>query len=195
MENERELINTFTEPQLRRLHCTDDEVALVMEYQRLLPILCKENEIEKFCVDARTLYEQLGGSQNRNFSHWVKSNLRIFKEDEDYIKISSQTAKNGVFVFKDVKSSFCPVGQKPKGGRPQQNFVLTLDTAKEIAMFTGLMANASKELQHRSRLTRKYFILMEKLVKDNNFWEIVRLAERKNYKPMDACISRIYSES
>lgn len=183
METEsRTLINTFTEQQLKRLHCTDDEVALVLEYQRLLPVLCKENEIEKFCVDARTLHEQLtNGDTKSKFADWIKKNLQDEIENEDYIVVDNST--NVCFVSKRSKEIL--VKSSKRGGSNRKDYLLTLDTAKGIAMITGKMNHVSEELKKRSKLARRYFILMEKIVKDNNFWEIVRYIERKRYKPMD----------
>lgn len=46
--------------------------------------------------------------------------------------------------------------------------MLTLDIAKEIAMSSGTSNRANKELKENSKLCRKYFILMEKAVKEND---------------------------
>lgn len=171
----RELITILTEQDLKNLNCNADEIALVLEFQDLLPVLCQDGRVEKFCVDARTLHGQLGAG--KMFAHWIKVNLKDYIENEDFI------STNG------VKSSFCPVGQKPKGGRPQQNYVLTLNVAKEIAMFTGRNSQASDELKYRSKLVRKYFILMENIVRDKNVWDKLRAKTKKGYKPMDVALA------
>ena len=49
----------FTKKELQRLNCNDEEIALVMEYQRKLPILCDNEGIEGLCINARTLWKQL----------------------------------------------------------------------------------------------------------------------------------------
>lgn len=82
-------------------------------------------------VDARVLHEQL--MVGKDFSNWIKDRIRKygFIEGED----------------------FSPNLAKSHGGRPKQEYLLTLDTAKEIAMV---------ENNEQGRAIRKYFISVEK---------------------------------
>lgn len=82
-------------------------------------------------VDARVLHEQL--MVGKDFSNWIKDRIRKygFIEGED----------------------FSPNLAESHGGRPKQEYLLTLDTAKEIAMV---------ENNEQGRAIRKYFISVEK---------------------------------
>lgn len=54
------------------------------------------------------------------------------------------------YGFEDGESFVPSVSQKPTGGRPRKDYLLTLDVAKEIAM----IGNTPK-----GRATRRYFIV------------------------------------
>ncbi len=61
--------------------------------------------------DARLLHQQL--ESKRQFADWIRTRLKDFKEGEDYISFSRQC-------------------EKPLGGRPLEDFLLTIDTVKHI---------------------------------------------------------------
>lgn len=85
-------------------------------------------------VDARELHEFLGSKQD--FTNWIKNRIEkySFVMDEDFsINLSKST-----------------------GGRPSTDYVLTFDTAKELAMV---------ENNAKGRKIRKYFIDIEKRYK------------------------------
>lgn len=88
-------------------------------------------------VNARELHHFL--EVGRDFTNWIKDRLEKFGfiENEDYI------------VFTEN-------GENLTGGRPKTEYILTLDTAKEIAM----VQNNEKGSQ-----ARKYFIAIEKKYK------------------------------
>lgn len=74
----------------------------------------ENNNLGCKAVSARNLHEVLGIGQD--FTSWMKRMLKYkFKENKDYI------------VF--TKNS-----ENPKGGRPQSDYIMTLDMAKHIAM-------------------------------------------------------------
>lgn len=174
---DRQLVTTLTEQQLRNFNCNDDEVALILEFQELLPVLCQDGRIEKFCVDARTLHEQLTNADTTSkFADWIKKNLRDYEENVDY-KLASSTNEA------KLRSS------KQHGGQNKKDYLLTLDLAKEIAMFTGRNSQASVELKRRSRLVRKYFILMDNVAHDMKLWTSLREKNKKGYKPMDLALA------
>ena len=88
------MINKFSRKELERLNCSEEEVDLVLKYQKKLPILVDNNTLEKFSVDARLLWEQLDKPQG-DFSHWVKrkivdkiikgTKVKSFVENIDFI--------------------------------------------------------------------------------------------------------------
>ena len=90
---------------------------------------------EQNCVNLRDLWEQL--KIKKQFTDWAIDNLKMFSEGNDY----------GVLHLK-VKNL--------TGGRPRQEYVLTLDTAKHIA----LMSRTEKGME-----IRNYFIEVEKRAK------------------------------
>lgn len=95
----------------------------------MLPVYQNENG-EKF-VNARELHDQLMSKQK--FADWIKKRIENygFTENEDF---------------------FISLG-KSTGGRPTTDFILTMDTAKEISMV---------ENNEMGRAIRKYFIEVEK---------------------------------
>ncbi|PGL47768.1 antA/AntB antirepressor family protein [Bacillus thuringiensis] len=95
----------------------------------MLPVYQNDNG-EKF-VNARELHNQLMSKQK--FADWIKKRIENygFAENEDF---------------------FISLG-KSTGGRPTTDFILTMDTAKEISMV---------ENNEMGRAIRKYFIEVEK---------------------------------
>lgn len=85
-------------------------------------------------VDARELHEFM--EVGKVFAAWINERIQQyqFQEGQDYE------------VFSDS-------GKNPQGGRPLKNYLLTLDTAKELAMV---------ERTPRGREARRYFIECEK---------------------------------
>lgn len=151
----------FSKKELERLGCNEEEIKIVMEYQRKLPVIVENDVIEDFCVDARTLHTQL--DVGKQFSNWIQ------------IRIKSYKFVDGV----DFKA-FTPNGLKPQGGRPTTEYTLTIDMAKQLSMI---------ERSTIGNLARRYFILIEKLVMDNKDWWGIRNPQKENYKPMCNAIS------
>lgn len=91
-------------------------------------------------VNARELHEFL--EVGTKFADWIKEKIEKydFIENEDFLSISENS-------------------EKPTGGRPTTEYILKLDTAKEIAMVQN--NTKGKEI-------RKYFIRVEKKYKENN---------------------------
>lgn len=104
---------------------------------QLLPIY--QNERQEHLVNSRDLYNFVGSKQQ--FTDWIKNRLDKwgFIENQDYI------------VFHNFMKN-------PEGGRPTTEYILTLDTAKEIAMV---------ENNEKGRQARRYFIEVEKRYKQD----------------------------
>ncbi len=90
-------------------------------------------------VSARELHEFL--EVGRDFSTWIKGRVEEykFKENQDFI------------VFPQI-------GENPNGGRPQLEYALTLDMAKELCMV---------EKNEKGREARLYFIECERIAKQS----------------------------
>lgn len=169
MQRKKKLMsnNKFTKKELERLNCTQDEIDLVLKCQKTLPIIFDNKAIDKFCVDARTLHKEL--SVSKKFATWIKSNIKDYDENVDYIISPPRVTDNKTSKF-----------------QPKEEFLLTINFAKEIAMYTGKNSQASNELKKISREVRKYFILMEEIVQRNKEWLEVRDPEIQEYKNMSA---------
>ena len=85
-------------------------------------------------IDARSLHNWLGAPYS--FTDWLRKRSEEygFAEDHDY------------FRFQKIRS-------ETRGGQNRKDYLLTLDTAKELAMV---------ERTDIGRDTRRYFIQMEK---------------------------------
>jgi anti-repressor protein len=93
------------------------------------------------CVDARTLHQWLK-SEDR-FADWIKKRIKTYRffENEDYIVFS-------------VKA------EKLYGRKVSQEYLLTLDVAKELSMV---------ENNEQGRIARRYFINCEKALRQSAF--------------------------
>ena len=129
-----------------------------MNYQmienELLPIY--ENEKREKLVNARELFYSLRGQDTKTkFVDWINEKITKyeFEENVDFI-------------------SFSQKNEKPFGGRPTKEYMLRIDTAKEIAMI---------ENNEIGRKIRRYFIEVEKRYRiivetPQNIFDFMRLA-------------------
>lgn len=90
------------------------------------------NDEEVNAVNARELWQRL--ESKRQFGNWIKDRLEGFIEGKDYV--SNKNVKN-----------------LPCGGRPETEYIISLDVAKHIAML---------ERNEQGRKIRQYFIEVEK---------------------------------
>nr|DAX82114.1 MAG TPA: AntA/AntB antirepressor [Caudoviricetes sp.] len=177
------MLNKFNKRQLvDQCGFTVDEAKVILEYQKKLPILSSDNS-DVLCVNARDLFIQLNGKNTKTkFIDWAKYN--ITKQDysigSDYEEFYE---KDGVRFKTNGESS-----QKLSAMGVRKNYMLSLEFAKEISMYCGTSTHASIELRNNSKLTRKYFILMEKAVKKNCEWELIRYPLRQGYKQMQKAL-------
>ena len=102
-------------------------------------------------VNARDLYKSL--NIKKDFSNWIKAQINSlgFEENIDYI----------VFTQK---------GENPNGGRGKREYILTLDTAKHIAL-------ASRT--PKGKEVRRYFIEIEKAYNSGNTLAAKEIAKIK----------------
>lgn len=122
----------------------------IVQTENLVPII--EHEIDgelQPCVDARTLHGWLKNGDK--FATWIKSRLKTygFIENQDFVIVSevSETIRN--------------YGNTTRKGRVvKKEFILTLDTAKELSMV---------ENNDQGRMARRYFINCEKALRQTAF--------------------------
>jgi phage anti-repressor protein len=169
----------FSKKELERLGCNEEEVKLVMEYQKKLPVIIDGNDTVKYCVNIKELHTQLGVKDV--FSRWIKNNLLCnFIQGEEF-EICFVSAENKALAFKD----YCDYSmQKLNYYNITKLYMITMNCAKEIAMIAGIASNANSELKENSSLARKYFILIERKIKENKQWLEIRDPEKEEYKNM-----------
>ena len=104
------------------------------------------NDEGKQLVSARELHEGLG--VEKKFTQWIENQLNSIDatENTDYTKI----------IFKDTLS---------KTGQTKTDYIITVDTAKEICMVVGVSPRTNSETKALSKEFRKYFIECEKKLK------------------------------
>jgi len=121
-------------------------------------------------VNARDLWRFLGNK--KQFADWIKPRLDKFVKDVDYVR-------------------FSPVSEKPQGGRPAMEYVVSLRMAKHIAM----MEKTEQGVQ-----VRDYFIRMELIVQTEFYQQIPKtlpeayrkLAEMEEQKAIMAPKAEVY---
>lgn len=161
-----------------------EETQIILDYQKKLPILVENDNADGLMtVGARELFEQLNGKNTKTkFTDWAKYNIvkQDYSVSKDYEEFYE---KDGVRFETNGESS-----QKLSSLGVRKNYLLNINFAKEIAMYCGSALHASKELKENSKLARKYFILMEKAVKKNIEWELIRHPLKEGYKAMQKAL-------
>ena len=179
------MLKRFTKRQLLdQCGFTAEEAQMILDYQKKLPILVENDNMNEFCINARDLHKEL--KVKTQFSKWIKSNLKTGDaiENTDY-KIG--LFKGNISVSFEEYGSFTP--QKLSSLGISTEYFLTIEMSKEIAMYTGTALHASNELKATSKMVRRYFILMEKAVKKNIEWELIRHPLREGYKAMQKALN------
>lgn len=130
----------------------ESDIKIILDYQKLLPVLQQE---DGSWIDARMLHKEL--KVGKDFTNWIKGRISKYEfvENEDY-KFSPKRAKTS-----------------KQGGRPSNEYSLTLDMAKELSMV---------ENNKIGRISRKYFIAIDKAFKARRLWNIDRWETLEHYK-------------
>lgn len=147
---------------------TADETKIILDYQKKLPILLEDNDT---WINAKDLWEQL--CVQKKYTDWIKNQIVTFElvENSTYFTKSLQReiANNGTSTITE--------------------YFIQVETAKSITLVAGYKGgNVSKELKENSKLAHKYFILMEKAVKENLKWEFIRHPLKEGYKAMQKAL-------
>lgn len=132
----------FIKDELKQYGLSEDEIATILEYQALLPILQSDESDSK--VNARDLHKQL--DSGRQFTDWIENRIKSYQliKDVDYFTISRKYEIDGFTESKDIL-----------------DYILTLDCAKQLAMV---------ERTNIGALVRRYFIIIEKAFKNRTNW-------------------------
>jgi anti-repressor protein len=94
-------------------------------------------------VNARELHEFL--KVHQDFSDWIKKQLEVIE--------STENVDFARFPFKREQVS---------GVKTSIEYILTLDTAKEVCMIAGVAPRTNEETKKLSKQARQYFIEVEK---------------------------------
>lgn len=147
----------FMKKELQRLNCTDEEISLIMQYQKKFPILNDGEDIGGLCINARDFWKQLNENvlNNTKFVDWANKNIvtqnyTIDEYEEFYEKDGVRFKTNG------------ETSQELSANGVTKNYMLSVNMAKDIAMYTGAMPRANSILKSNSKMIRKYFLLMGK---------------------------------
>lgn len=171
------MVTKFSKKELQRLGCTDEEIDLVLKYQKLLPM-----PSEDFEMDARTLHNYLG--VGKKVTTWIQGRISKygFCIDVDYkITYTSSSPNSG-------NADFSILSQAERSALGiKTNYLLTVNMCKELCTI---------ENNDLGRLARRYFILMEDILVRNKEWIETRNPEKKEYKDMCEMLStNIYKHS
>lgn len=163
------MIKKFTKRQLLdQCGFSAEETKIILDYQKKLPILLEDNDT---WINAKDLWTQL--CVQKKYTDWIKNQISTFELVENvsyYTKsLQREIANNGTSTYLE--------------------YFIQVETAKSITLVAGYKGgNVSKELKENSRLAHKYFILMERAVKENIKWELVRHPLREGYKAMQKAL-------
>ena len=159
------MVNKFSRKELERLNCCEEEIYLVMKYQKLLPM-----PSEDFEMNARTLHEYLG--VGKKITTWIKGRIDKydFVENKDYkIEYISSSPNSGNADY----STLSQAERSSLGVKTE--YYLTVNMCKELCTI---------ENNDLGRLARRYFILMEDVLNRNKEWLAIRDPEKEEYKKM-----------
>lgn len=135
---------------------------VINEAMELVKIIA--NEQGQQTVAGRELHRALKVKQE--FTHWIKKQLGMVGviEGEDYNVIWYKDDD----AFQDVVEFNGNVKSMNRQGF-LQDYILTLDIAKEICMVVGAASRTNEETRQLSKQVRKYFIKCEEIVKEKLF--------------------------
>mgnify|MGYP000031338280 CR=1 FL=1 len=145
------MVTKFSRKELERIGRNEEEIELVMKYQKKLPVLIENNNVEQFSIDARLLWEQLDKPQG-DFSHWI--NRKIINK----VVKTSDGNKHKLFTESIDFTSFVKTVEAENTNITTKEYLLTIDCAKNVSMMENTESGS---------LCRRYFILMEQIVSDN----------------------------
>ena len=86
--------------------------------------------------------------------------------------------EDGRFSQEEIKNM---TPQKRSAYKISEEYYLTIDCAKEIAMVTGVAPRMNKQTKELSKITRKYFIAIEKAFKYRVKWNKDRMGTIDQY--------------
>lgn len=151
---------------IKKLGRSNNEWEIINQYQKTFPQLLID-DVEGFVVDAEILWNELDKPQGEYSKFAKRKIVDMFDFNVDYSRYDKLvgTIKNG-------------------NGKKVERHILTLETAKSIALGVGTDKKSSVEVRQKGNLVRKYFILIEKALKEMDKWIEVREPEKEGWNSM-----------
>lgn len=170
---------------INKLGRTKDEWELIDKYQKTFPQLLLDDDKNDFVIDGRVLWEELGRPQG-NYADWIKRKVaNVFKYSIDYQttlivprKVDESIIEN---VYNMNKNQLSRYGIS-------ENHTFTIEVAKSLSLSVGTTAKSSEKVREKGNLVRKYFILIEKILKDYEKWTMVREPQKEGWNVLDKAI-------
>lgn len=182
----------FNRQELERLGRNVEDIELILKCQKTLPVLFENNDIVKYRVNAIDLWSQIGSKNH--FYDWSKNNIENSENIEKseyfpfYCKVKDWTPNKRTKLIEYIRVDDANVLNRSlkslSGEGIFKSYMLTLDCAKDIAMYIGALPRTNKETKEISKMYRKYFRILEEIVHDNKEWWLVRDPEKEEYKKM-----------
>jgi phage anti-repressor protein len=134
-------------------------------------------------VSARELHKRL--EIKTDFSDWIKYQIKrgAFEENLDFTVVWSDPRNKVAFISETEMLKQFTTSQKAVASGYQSDYILTLDTAKEIAMMSGT---------NKGKSVRNYFIQVErdhKVLLAQHRSLLLAQAEERTQQIKDACNS------
>lgn len=151
---------------IKKLGRSSNEWEIINQYQKTFPQLLID-DVEGFVVDAEILWNELDKPQGEYSKFAKRKIVDMFDFNVDYSRYDKivGTIKNG-------------------NGKKVDRHILTLEAAKSIALGVGTDKKSSVEVRQKGNLVRKYFILIEKALKEMDKWIEVREPEKEGWNSM-----------
>lgn len=186
------MVTKFTRKELERLNISEEDIELVLKCQKTLPILFDGGDIAEFSVNAIDLWNQIGSKDK--FANWVKSNVFKSENVEEnnykifYCKVPKweQNPRTHLIDVENIdENEAVGLNQSQLSAKGiVKTCMLKLDVAEDIAMYIGALPRTNKSTKEISKMYRKYFRVLEDVVKKNKEWLEIRDPEKVEYKKM-----------
>ena len=125
----------------------NSNMVIIENNKDFIPVYRTEKGTE--VINGRELHKGLKVA--KDFSDWIKDSLERVDavENIDYFKFSPLKGKTSNL-----------------NGRPKIEYIIKLETAKEICLVAGASPRANKELKEKSKAYRRYLISVEERCKN-----------------------------
>ena len=171
-------VKIFDERELReKIRSTENEIGLIMSYQKKFPELIQEHKEEDFLIDGENLCNEL--EVKSDYTDWLLANRS---------KVQGKLIKYRMIENKDYIVKLAPRNPEANkhGGNNKKQILLTINCAKKIAM---------RQNNEMGDLVCDYFILAEKTLRNYETWTNIREPQKENNKILMASLDKKSQEN